>query len=69
MGQGDIEEWLDAHKGLFDVKAIAEGLGLSLNSVTTAMRKLRKRNDISYRLEKCPSGVFKYVYGSKKWEG
>ncbi|MBN2368464.1 hypothetical protein JXC34_05590 [Candidatus Woesearchaeota archaeon] len=61
MGQQEVYDFLKRHKGRWwSSKDIAARLKASLGSVTNNLTKLRKRNEISFRMSEEKSSMFLY---------
>lgn len=65
MGQQEVYDFLKNHRGKwFTSKEIANGLKVSVGSVTTCLQKLRDRSDINFEYKKGlgPRKKNAYVY-------
>ncbi|MBD3203113.1 HTH domain-containing protein [Candidatus Woesearchaeota archaeon] len=60
MGQQEVYDYLKNHKNKwFTSKDIAEGLGVSIGSVTSNLKKLRESNFVKYKFE---NNRYYYMY-------
>lgn len=50
MGQQDIIEYLDTHKGKwYSSHELSKSLGISIGSITMSLKKLRKSEMVKYK--------------------
>ena len=68
MGQQDVYNYLKAHPNKwFTSKEISLGMSQSIGSVTVCLKKLRMRNEISYKQTDLRKGKrVQYLYKFKK---
>ena len=63
MGQQEVFDFLMKNPGKYwTSKQIAEKLNASKGSVTTTLAKLRKRNDVKFKMSQEKRNMFMYKY-------
>lgn len=63
MGQQEVYNFLKKNKGKWWAsKEIAKSMDASLGSVTTTLTKLRKRDDVSFKMAKDKKNMYMYKF-------
>lgn len=63
MGQQEVYNFLKKNKGKWwSSKDIAKSMDASLGSVTTTLTKLRKRDDVSFKMAKDKKNMYLYKF-------
>lgn len=63
MGQQEVYDFLKKNKGKWwTSKEIANKINASVGSVTTTLTKLRKIDDVSFKMSKEKTNMFLYMF-------